>query len=420
MADDEHLNILRQGVRVWNRWRIENRHLFPSLSGANLTGADLTDANLTGAYLGHANLTGANLTDAILTSATLTGADLTEAFLERAGLTRASLTDANLTDANLTGAKLEYADLWNANLTGANLTGADLMNTNLRRADLTRANFTGADLRAADLRAADLTEAAFAGALVDEQTLGLNRLSQLQRSNLSQPQESETKILLEQFDLPPVLVTSSTPIGRTVLMTTTFIGLPEKLHNRPIEIDKLCDWIDATAITTIWSGALAEEYEDAVRQFLKQIISEMTTTEDATEQALEAAVTILETTGVIAVQSPAKGLTMAILAGASLGAALIQFPIGDEVVPMIIGGVVGGIFMIFMRSLDAFGQSFGEAAGRVAGESAGKAMFGGEQIGLELWRKLKMRPGESDLPETPKLSEAIEKRLPHDSNSVDE
>ncbi len=111
---------------------------------------------------------------------------------------------------------------------------------------------------------------------------------------------------------------------------------------------------------------------------------------------------------------------MAFLAGASLGVALIQFPIGDEVVPMIIGGLVGGIFMIFMRSLDAFGQSFGEAAGRVAGESAGKALFGGEQIGLELWRKLKIRPGESDLPETPKLSDAIEKRLPHDIDSIDE
>jgi hypothetical protein len=42
MANPEHLNILKQGVEVWNQWRKEN----PGVEG-DLTHADLTKANLT-------------------------------------------------------------------------------------------------------------------------------------------------------------------------------------------------------------------------------------------------------------------------------------------------------------------------------------------------------------------------------------
>ena len=51
MANQEHLDILKQGVDEWNKWRDENSEIRPDLSGANLAGADLD-----GAYLGGANL----------------------------------------------------------------------------------------------------------------------------------------------------------------------------------------------------------------------------------------------------------------------------------------------------------------------------------------------------------------------------
>ena len=53
MANPEHLNILKQGVKAWNTWREKNRSVFPDLSRANLEGAHLEKANLR-----FANLTG--------------------------------------------------------------------------------------------------------------------------------------------------------------------------------------------------------------------------------------------------------------------------------------------------------------------------------------------------------------------------
>ena len=55
MANPEHLNILKQGVEVWNQWRKEN----PGVEG-DLTHADLTKANLTEAFFTKADLRGAN------------------------------------------------------------------------------------------------------------------------------------------------------------------------------------------------------------------------------------------------------------------------------------------------------------------------------------------------------------------------
>ena len=90
MANQEHLDILRQGVDAWNEWRKEfldplikaDLQLGPDLSGADLefldlSGANLYKANLTGANLYSTRLREANLQDAKLIKANLYGADLT-------------------------------------------------------------------------------------------------------------------------------------------------------------------------------------------------------------------------------------------------------------------------------------------------------------------------------------------------------
>lgn len=71
MGNQEQLDLLKQGVERWNRWRRRNPGLSPNLIGANLSyahlqGADLRRAYLSGADLRHAHLSYAYLNDANL------------------------------------------------------------------------------------------------------------------------------------------------------------------------------------------------------------------------------------------------------------------------------------------------------------------------------------------------------------------
>ncbi len=146
MANPEHLEILKQGVEQWNKWREKNPDIEPDLSnadlsGANLSNADLSDADLSGTDLSEADLSGANLSNAGLRSANLCQAKLRCANLIDAKLSLAFLSDANLSQADLSEADLGSANLSGANLSGANLSDADLSGAALsEEADLSDAN----------------------------------------------------------------------------------------------------------------------------------------------------------------------------------------------------------------------------------------------------------------------------------------
>ena len=207
MANPEHLKILKQGVKQWNKWREEQPEarsgevpldvspdLSRDLSLAELeqskfrvisvwgmcgppagpneidrTRAQLRDADLRGAELAEAHLSGANLM-----AADFAGADLSHADLRGADLRGAYLVGANLSRAHLLGANLNLADLRRANLSGAFLIETDLSGTylieanlggaHLFKADLTNAFLRDADLREAKLTAADFTQASLRGA----------------------------------------------------------------------------------------------------------------------------------------------------------------------------------------------------------------------------------------------------------------
>ena len=169
MANQEHLDILRQGVDVWNAWRAKEPSIVPDLtkaelrgadlSGADLSGADLSWAELSGADLLDADLSGACLTDAYLDRADLSDANLRGAFLHNAYLGKANLDVANLSGADLSEANLDKAFLGGADLSGANLSGADLTSANLTETDFRRANLAGANLDRALLVETDLVDA---------------------------------------------------------------------------------------------------------------------------------------------------------------------------------------------------------------------------------------------------------------------
>lgn len=153
MANEEHVEVIKQGAEAWKEWGERNLD-YADLRGANLSKiylygarlhkADFRDADLTGATLMHtvlvrAQFNGANLKDANLGLADLLAADFTEADLSHANLNRADLTMANLSRANLTGANLRFA----------NLQGATLFETDFSKARIERTSLTDLDLSTA-------------------------------------------------------------------------------------------------------------------------------------------------------------------------------------------------------------------------------------------------------------------------------
>jgi uncharacterized protein YjbI with pentapeptide repeats len=180
MANGKHLELLRQGVQVWNAWRehsYEGHH--PDFRGADLAKANLSGADLREAHFGKANLSEANLRDANLRHAHLDGANLSGATLHRARLENAHLNSAILHSADLLSAQLHQAFLQSADLRearcvlanfslavlrNANFSGAHLGHCDLSSADLHKANLSGADLAHASLGYARLREANLVGA----------------------------------------------------------------------------------------------------------------------------------------------------------------------------------------------------------------------------------------------------------------
>jgi len=71
MATQEHLAILKQGVKKWNQWRKEHPDIKPNLSFADLSRAKLRFANLS-----NVNLIRTNFSDAALSGADFSGATI--------------------------------------------------------------------------------------------------------------------------------------------------------------------------------------------------------------------------------------------------------------------------------------------------------------------------------------------------------
>ncbi len=119
MANQEHLDILKQGVAVWNEWNNKHYEIKPDLGGAQLAGADLTNIILSDTNLSYADLTEARLVSATLVRTNFTRARLSKAELDNAVLHQAVLRRADLRGAFLSGALFNYTDLEEANLSEA-------------------------------------------------------------------------------------------------------------------------------------------------------------------------------------------------------------------------------------------------------------------------------------------------------------
>src|SRR6266571_7412436 len=186
MANQEHLDILNQGVDVWNEWREKHYELVPALDRIDLSWRNLSKANLRQTDLSWTNLSRAQLENADLSKATLQGA-----FLQEASLKKAMLKEANMREANLSG-----ADLSEACLIDANLYGAILFKANLSRAKLTGATLCGATFVETNLTAATLTNCLVYGISVWKA-----QLQEIRQDNLVITPPNEPTITVDSLEV---------------------------------------------------------------------------------------------------------------------------------------------------------------------------------------------------------------------------
>ena len=95
MANNEQMDLLKQGTQAWNAWRVAHADARPDLSNVSLRGLNLAKADLPGADLHKTDLRGTILSGATLIGANLAGANFFKAVLD----------DADFSGANLVGAQ---------------------------------------------------------------------------------------------------------------------------------------------------------------------------------------------------------------------------------------------------------------------------------------------------------------------------
>jgi hypothetical protein len=141
MANPEHLEMLKQGVDVWNEWRKENPTVKPDLTFADLRQKSFDTINLSNSALSHGNFEYVSLTDAKILGADLSNANLSRADLQYSDFSGADLSGAYLINSSLNHSKFINADLTDSNLSDSNFSFADLTGSNLFYANLSRVEF---------------------------------------------------------------------------------------------------------------------------------------------------------------------------------------------------------------------------------------------------------------------------------------
>lgn len=119
MANKEQLEILKQGVEVWNQWRQDHPNIKIDLSGADLVAADLNGADLSGANLSRADFRRADLSGADLRKAILWGVNFTRADLRQANFMSSLIAHTLFGDCELGSSRgLERINHWTSSTIG--------------------------------------------------------------------------------------------------------------------------------------------------------------------------------------------------------------------------------------------------------------------------------------------------------------
>ncbi len=277
MANQEHLDILKQGVETWNRWRVANLDIVPDIAGADLTGPDFAKDEDSGPNFSGINLAGVEAWDVFLHNADLRGARLQNANLTDATLTATQLHGTDLTGANVSNAEFALA-IFNAGTKGLevlskkqrgqlvpendpekqsaatdehlailkrgvlafnfwrtdnpdvrpDLSGSDLQNFSFADADLSGADLSKSILTGSDFGGADLSDATLTGAnLSGANLLNIRNLTQEQLNSAYFASDNPPINLPDSLELPLITidrtvgvsgVSSGAPVHRTVIV----------------------------------------------------------------------------------------------------------------------------------------------------------------------------------------------------------
>jgi len=209
MANQEEVDLLKQSVEQWNKWRKRNQAQFDPMDvNLNLSHVDLSHADLSNLNLSEAILSKADLSNTILDDVDLSDSDLSEADLSRAQVSRSLLRQTNLNRANLIETALMLTDMIGTDLSWANLSNAYLATVNLTAVNLSHANLSGAKLRGATIAEVDLRSVKGLAEIMHEQP------SVVQLHTVQFPQDGSALHFLRGTGIPDEYI----DIWRTTMM----------------------------------------------------------------------------------------------------------------------------------------------------------------------------------------------------------
>ena len=120
MANQEHVDILKQGIDVWNDWRERHPEVDPDLRKTDHK-IGFFVKSINGANFSRTDLRGTSL---ILSDPC--NVDFSNAKLQKAKLFQLSLSKVNLSGADLSGADFNGTRFYDVHFNGANLSNVNL------------------------------------------------------------------------------------------------------------------------------------------------------------------------------------------------------------------------------------------------------------------------------------------------------
>jgi len=128
MNSQDYFGILKDGVDIWNNWRLENPQINPNLSNIDFSGLIC-------------GLDGANFKNTILIGCNFTGQSLEGTEFENAQLIGSSFKGANLLNTNFNSAKIEHGNFQGSYINQAKFKEANLLSVDFTNATIKNAYF---------------------------------------------------------------------------------------------------------------------------------------------------------------------------------------------------------------------------------------------------------------------------------------